>query len=231
MKPAWVVSALVVLGGVAATAIFWPHTPPPATPGTENASGVAIAGAGAAGASSRVATNSTNPDKAQSPDRCSSVDPPKQESAAGTLQRASGGRSRPVGPGAGTARAASAGRRSTTSGSGAGGTPRVSAELAFKALLYVGVDPEAEKTWMQAINDKNLPEGVRSDLIEDLNDEGYEDPSGNNITKKDLPLILARMEIIERLAPYAMDKVNADAFEEAYKDLLNMYVRLKSSGE
>ena len=39
---------------------------------------------------------------------------------------------------------------------------------------------------MHAINDPNLPEGVRSDLIEDLNDEGHEDPSGNQITKQDL---------------------------------------------
>ncbi len=97
-------------------------------------------------------------------------------------------------------------------------------KLAFRALWYVGVDPEAEKTWMKAINDPNMSPGVRSDLIEDLNDEGYTD--NNNPTKEDLPLILARLELIERLAPYAMDQVNADAFEEAYKDLLNMYVRL-----
>ena len=41
-------------------------------------------------------------------------------------------------------------------------------------------------------------------------------------------MILARLEIIERLSPYAIAKCNADAFEEAYKDLLNMYVRLVS---
>ena len=77
---------------------------------------------------------------------------------------------------------------------------------------------------MRAINDPNMPPGVRSDLIEDLNDEGYSDNS--NPTKEDLPLIIARLEILERLAPYAMDEVNAAAFEEAYKDLLEMYVRL-----
>jgi hypothetical protein len=29
--------------------------------------------------------------------------------------------------------------------------------------------------------------------------------------------------IIEQLGPGAMDKVNADAFAEAYKDLVNLY--------
>ncbi len=104
------------------------------------------------------------------------------------------------------------------------GTPIVSAEVAFRALWYVGVDPEAEKTWMTAINDLNLPPDVRSDLIEDLNDEGYTDNS--NPTKADLPLILARLELIERISAHAIDEVNAKAFEEAYKDLLELYVRL-----
>lgn len=104
------------------------------------------------------------------------------------------------------------------------GEPAVTKELAFRALALVGVDPEAEKTWLRAIDDPNLPDGVRSDLIEDLNQEGYTDNS--HPTKADLPLILARLELIERLAPLAKDEVNASAFEEAYKDLLEMYVRL-----
>ena len=38
---------------------------------------------------------------------------------------------------------------------------------------------------------------------------------------------MAKMRaIIERYAPYAMDKVNADAFAEAYRYLLEMYIRL-----
>ncbi len=113
----------------------------------------------------------------------------------------------------------------TGSGSTAAtGDPSVAAELAFRALQYVGVDPEAEKTWLRAINDPNTSAVDRGDLIEDLNEEGYLDNS--RPTKEDLPLILAHLELIERVAPYAVDKVNADAFEEAYKDLLNMYVRL-----
>jgi hypothetical protein len=69
-----------------------------------------------------------------------------------------------------------------------------------------------------------MPARVRSDLIEDLNQEGYTDNSHPG--KADLPLIRARLELIERLAPYARDTVNAAAFGEAYKDLLAMYVRL-----
>jgi hypothetical protein len=33
---------------------------------------------------------------------------------------------------------------------------------------------------------------------------------------------LNRLQLIEELAPNAMDQVNADAFAEAYKDLVNM---------
>jgi hypothetical protein len=102
--------------------------------------------------------------------------------------------------------------------------PAVSAELAFRALRYVGVDPEAERTWQRAIRDPDMPAGVRSDLIEDLNQEGYRD--NGRPTAEDLPLILARLELIERLAPLESDPVNAAAFAEAYKDLLAMYVRL-----
>ena len=114
--------------------------------------------------------------------------------------------------------------RTGSSGSAPTGEPVVAVELAFRALQYVGIDPEAEKAWLRVINDPNTSPVDRGDLIEDLNEEGYLDNS--HPTKEDLPLILARLELIERVAPYAVDKVNADAFEEAYKDLLNMYIRL-----
>ncbi|MEZ5966875.1 MAG: hypothetical protein R3F56_23750 [Planctomycetota bacterium] len=97
-------------------------------------------------------------------------------------------------------------------------------DLAFQALALVGVDPAAEKTWRRAIDDPNTPANVRSDLIEDLNQEGYTDNS--HPTQVDLPLILARLELIERLEPLATDEVNRAAFQEAHKDLLEMYVRL-----
>lgn len=96
--------------------------------------------------------------------------------------------------------------------------------LAFAALAEVGKDEAAEKTWRLAIRDPSLPPGIRSDLIEDLNDTGYPDP--DHLTQADLPLILHRLALIERLYPHAMDRVNADAFEEAYKDLLQMWLAL-----
>jgi hypothetical protein len=88
----------------------------------------------------------------------------------------------------------------------------------------VGTDPDAEDVWFDAINDPDLPAEERSDLIEDLNEDGFDDPG--NLTEEDLPLIESRIRIIEELAPDAMDEVNAEAFAEAYKDLLNMRARL-----
>jgi hypothetical protein len=37
-----------------------------------------------------------------------------------------------------------------------------------------------------------------------------------------LPVILSRILLIEAVGPDAMDQVNADAFQEAYKDLVNL---------
>jgi hypothetical protein len=96
--------------------------------------------------------------------------------------------------------------------------------LARVALSLVGSDPIAEQYWMMAINDPSLGEHEREDLIEDLNEEGFEDPK--NPTIEELPLIVNRLQIIEENAPFAMDVVNARSFAEAYKDLVNMYVRL-----
>jgi hypothetical protein len=91
---------------------------------------------------------------------------------------------------------------------------------AREALSLVGTDPAAEAYWYLAINDPNLPAPERSDLIEDLNEDGISDPK--HPTADDLPVIMRRIELIEGLGPEAMDKVNADAFEEAYKDLVNL---------
>lgn len=96
--------------------------------------------------------------------------------------------------------------------------------MARVALSLVGVDPGAEEYWALAINDPSLSDGEREDLIEDLNEEGFEDPK--NPTVNELPLIINRLQIIEDYAPSAMDEVNARSFAEAYKDLFNMYVRL-----
>jgi hypothetical protein len=88
------------------------------------------------------------------------------------------------------------------------------------ALSFVGADPYAEIYWIGAINDQNLSARERQDLIEDLNEDGLSDPRHPGV--EDVPLIVSRIQLIEELAPYAMDQVNADAFAEAYKDLVNM---------
>jgi len=92
------------------------------------------------------------------------------------------------------------------------------------ALSRVGFDPAAEAVWFRAINDPDLPPEERKDLIEDLNEDGFPDP--RNLTEADLPLILSRIALIEELLPGAMDEVNDAAFREAYRDLVNMYLRL-----
>ena len=92
--------------------------------------------------------------------------------------------------------------------------------VAREALYFVGADPRAEEYWWEAINDPSLPGHERQDLIEDLNEDGLSDPK--RPTMDDLPLIVSRIELIEAIGEDAMDQVNADAFQEAYKDLLNL---------
>jgi hypothetical protein len=87
-------------------------------------------------------------------------------------------------------------------------------------LSLVGVDPDAEAYWVDAINDPNLPAEERKDLIEDLNEDGLSDP--HHPGPEDMPVIANRLLLIEELAPYAMDRVNSDAFAEAHKDLLGL---------
>jgi hypothetical protein len=80
------------------------------------------------------------------------------------------------------------------------------------------VRPEA--VWENAINDPTVPPNERKDLIEDLNQDGFPDP--DHVTSDDLPLIVARLNLIESIGPNAIDDVNDAAFHEAYKDLQNM---------
>jgi hypothetical protein len=104
--------------------------------------------------------------------------------------------------------------------------PVIPLNVARAALDYVGADPDAETVWAYAINDPNLSPSDRSDLIEDLNETGFSDPQ--NVTPNDLPLIVRRLELIESLAPDAMDETNAAAFAAAYRDLSNLYARAAS---
>jgi hypothetical protein len=101
--------------------------------------------------------------------------------------------------------------------------PRVKEQRGRTALGLIGHDPEADEVWIQIINDPSVSASARSNLIEDLNEDGL---SYRNLTLDDLPVIKYRIQLIEELEPYAMDKVNADAFDEAHKDLVNMANRL-----
>jgi hypothetical protein len=98
--------------------------------------------------------------------------------------------------------------------------PVVKEKRARAALALIGHDPEADKVWIQTINDPSVLADARSNLIEDLNEDGFPDP--DNPTLDDLPMIEYRIDLIDDHAPYAMDKTNADAFQEARKDLVNM---------
>ena len=92
-----------------------------------------------------------------------------------------------------------------------------------EALALIGHGPAADEVWIEIINDPSVSANARSNLIEDLNEDGLQ---YRNLTQADLPVIQYRIELIEDLRPYAMDKVNADAFDEAHKDLVNMANRL-----
>lgn len=98
--------------------------------------------------------------------------------------------------------------------------------VARQALSFVGADPLAEAAWAAAINDPSIAAEQRKDLIEDLNQDGFEDP--RHLTPDDLPLIVSRLALIEELAPDSMDEVNAAAFAEAYKDLVNMLLKVSA---
>ena len=89
--------------------------------------------------------------------------------------------------------------------------------MARDALALVGVDPEAEQYWFDAIQDPTLPTSERQDLIDDLNEEGLPDPK--HPTMDDLPLILRRLEILEELAPWVGEELD---WKESYGDLVNL---------
>jgi hypothetical protein len=96
--------------------------------------------------------------------------------------------------------------------------------MARMALSFVGADEDAEAFWYEAINSPNLSAQARQNLIEDLNEDGLSDPQ--NPTADDLPLILNRIQLIEDVAADAMDEVNAAAFQEAYKDLVDLALQI-----
>lgn len=93
--------------------------------------------------------------------------------------------------------------------------------MARVALSYVGSDPNAEAYWSQAINNPDLPSEERKGLIEDLNEDGLSDPK--HPSAEDMPIIASRIQLLESMSSSPMDNVNAQAMNEAYNDLVNLY--------
>ena len=96
------------------------------------------------------------------------------------------------------------------------------------AMSRVGLDPEAEAYWLEAIFDSSLPEQEREDLIEDLNEEGLSDH--RHPGPQDFSLILNRIAIIENIVPQA-DEFMLPHLAEAYKDLVNLAAITQGGGE
>jgi hypothetical protein len=110
-----------------------------------------------------------------------------------------------------------------SAGGGFDEDPQLKERRGRVALGMIGYDPDADEVWIRIINDPSVSANARSNLIEDLNEDGL---SYRNLTLDDLPVIEYRLELIADLLPYAMDEVNEDAFKEARKDLENMADRL-----
>ena len=87
----------------------------------------------------------------------------------------------------------------------------------------MGLDPVAEKVWLDTINNLENPAKDRKNLIEDLDTTGFK--SHRNPTPDDIALIQSRLALIEKYAPSAVDSINAAAFQEAKKDLTRMLAK------
>jgi hypothetical protein len=98
-------------------------------------------------------------------------------------------------------------------------------QLGRYALSYVGADPVADEVWAWLIYDPDLSEKVREDLMEDLNENGFSDGNGRRATMDDLPLIESRLALLEGHLADA-DEFMFAHLGEAYKDLMNMWLRL-----
>ena len=95
--------------------------------------------------------------------------------------------------------------------------------VAREALALVGTDPFANQYWIDAIFDTSLPDNERADLMEDLNETGFDDPK--NLTSDDVPLIVSRLQIIDSVLPDA-DPFMTEHLLEAQKDLTNMLTKV-----
>ena len=103
--------------------------------------------------------------------------------------------------------------------------PAFKEQLGRYALSFVGDDPAADEVWASLIYDSSLSDTVREDLMEDLNENGFSSGDGRVATVDDLPLIESRIALLEQHMRDA-DEFMLTHLAEAYKDLVNIYVRL-----
>jgi hypothetical protein len=95
--------------------------------------------------------------------------------------------------------------------------------LARLALNFAGADEQADTLYQFAIKDPNLTPDSRRELIEDLNQDGYDNLK--NFSEHDVQLIRNRLALIEKSRDSADPKIITDAFDEAEKDLRNMLAK------
>lgn len=106
--------------------------------------------------------------------------------------------------------------------------PPLQAPMARAAMSFVGVDPDAESLWLEAIFSPSLPDKEREDLIEDLNEQGLSDPKRPG--PEDLPVILNRIALIEKITPDA-DPFMLPHLREVHKDLVNLAALIQGEGK
>ena len=215
--------AVVVLCGVVRVVVpYRPARPPTASTPAGVAREDGSARSTPRSAEPRVATPTLRPRPSSGENPAPSVSPPEPEAAKSAVQASVG--EQKAAPVDGKTQKAT-----QQANQGAPAVPEALQDpVARVALGFVGADPDAESYWYVAINDPRLSAHERQDLIEDLNEDGLSDP--RHPTADDLPLILNRIQLIEEVIWDAMDQVNADAFLEAYKDLVNLAVVAMGNG-
>lgn len=90
------------------------------------------------------------------------------------------------------------------------------------ALGFAGGDSKADQLYHTAINDSAIPLNDRKNLIEDLNEVGYENLKSP--TANDLRLVSSRLDLIKHYRADSDAKLAA-SFDEAEKDLRNMLAK------
>jgi len=95
--------------------------------------------------------------------------------------------------------------------------------LARLALNFAGADDQADALYKMAIKDTNLTDKSRRELIEDLNQDGFDNLK--NLSQRDLQLVQNRLALINQSRNETDPKIITDAFNEAEKDLKEMLAK------